>query len=491
MRHIRLLVRSGLLATAYVLLSSCGGGGGSGGGGSGGAIGTASSTTILYANQPSVANGGGPEKFSGSVTGAAGGPNPTGTVTFVDQSGKTLCAHVAFTSIPGSTTALCQVQIVPPDTVTATYSGDSHYASSSGKTTVYPSILTWYVTGTAFGSFDFQADDLPFVSNISIVADGFTFNSILQQNPGNTGSENQEIVFLADGASAFGPGVTYLELNFPPNKLTDAGGTYPIQLTSILVTCSATSTAASCTPAGSAIKMAGTVSTEPPVGAITTTALSAKPTAVPSTGGAVAFTAEVSSSAAPAGAPAPSGDVTFTDQTEATLCSKAALVSGAATCIASVTAAPDTVLATYSGDPSYVTSIGVVSVASTGLRWYLTGTAAGSFDFDATANVVSNVSLSLNGLGFDHVAQGANYTCCQAQTIYFLAAGAATLQPGATFLAISPAPPNTFTEAGGTFAITGDSATCDNPPSNLNVACTYSTGSQIPITGTVSTAPPK
>lgn len=71
---------------------------------------------------------------------------PTGTVTFTDQTGATLCANVSVTS--GSATCSTSVTIAP-DTVTANYNGDSNYVASSGTATIETGTLESTTTLTA------------------------------------------------------------------------------------------------------------------------------------------------------------------------------------------------------------------------------------------------------------------------------------------------------------------------------------------------------
>jgi hypothetical protein len=79
--------------------------------------------------------------------------------------------------------------------------------------------------------------------------------------------------------------------------------------------------------------------------------LTADPTSLPSTGGTVTLTATVTALVSGSGT-SPTGTVSFTDQNGVTLCSAVNLASGSAVCPASISAAPDKVTATYSGDPN-------------------------------------------------------------------------------------------------------------------------------------------
>jgi Bacterial Ig-like domain (group 3) len=94
-------------------------------------------TTTLSANPSSVAASGGSVTFTATVRAtsgvASGTPAPSQSVTFTDQSGAPLCTDV--TLVSGSATCVASA-IVPPDTITASYSGDAHYGSSTGTITI-------------------------------------------------------------------------------------------------------------------------------------------------------------------------------------------------------------------------------------------------------------------------------------------------------------------------------------------------------------------
>jgi len=76
-------------------------------------------------------------QYNVTVSGVAGSPDPTGTVT-VTQGGTALCTTGALTSGSGS----CSSTSTPAghDTVTATYGGDANYTGSSGTTSVTVSV---------------------------------------------------------------------------------------------------------------------------------------------------------------------------------------------------------------------------------------------------------------------------------------------------------------------------------------------------------------
>jgi len=107
----------------------------------------APATVSLVAN-PTTVQSGGSVSLVATLVVPNGSPLPTGSVTFVDQSGATLCSSVA---IDSNRTATCNATIVSStssDSVSANYSGDSNYAASSGLRTISvtsPSNGNYYV----------------------------------------------------------------------------------------------------------------------------------------------------------------------------------------------------------------------------------------------------------------------------------------------------------------------------------------------------------
>jgi hypothetical protein len=95
----------------------------------------------------------------------------------------------------------------------------------------------------------------------------------------------------------------------------------------------------------------------------TTLGLTANPGSLPATGGEVVLTATITPQAGtPPNLPAPTGTVSFVDENGTTLCSQINLSGSIARCSATISGAPDTINATYSGDSLYGKSTGQVTV---------------------------------------------------------------------------------------------------------------------------------
>jgi hypothetical protein len=89
----------------------------------------------------------------------------------------------------------------------------------------------------------------------------------------------------------------------------------------------------------------------------------ADPPMIVSTGGPVTFTATITpQSTLPAGTPLPDGGASFFDQNGVPLCLDQPVVAGVSTCSATISAAPDTITVSYSGNSIYAPSTGTISV---------------------------------------------------------------------------------------------------------------------------------
>lgn len=97
----------------------------------------------------------------------------------------------------------------------------------------------------------------------------------------------------------------------------------------------------------------------------TTTTVSSSPMSIPLDGGGVTLTAMISASSDLAGTPALTGTVIFLDQSGATLCSGVSLSNASASCSTSISMAPDTVTANYSGNANYAASTGHATITAT------------------------------------------------------------------------------------------------------------------------------
>ncbi len=152
-----------------------------------------SGTTTEASANPSTATAGGSVTYSATVTSAANG-SPTGTVTFTSGA-TTLCTTEALVGGAGS----CSANNAPtgPDTVTATYSGDSSFAGSSGTTSLTvneaPAITSansaLFTEGTD-GSFPVTAtgSPSPTVTESGTLPEGVTFSGgVLSGTPTQDG----------------------------------------------------------------------------------------------------------------------------------------------------------------------------------------------------------------------------------------------------------------------------------------------------------------
>ncbi len=92
-------------------------------------------TTTAVSATPGTATSGGSVTYSATVTPASGSADPTGTISFTATLG-TSSTGLCTATIQG-TAATCSAASAPvgPDTITATYSGDTNFSASSGTTT--------------------------------------------------------------------------------------------------------------------------------------------------------------------------------------------------------------------------------------------------------------------------------------------------------------------------------------------------------------------
>lgn len=138
----------------------------------------------------------------------------------------------------------------------------------------------------------------------------------------------------------------------------------------------------------------------------TVTTLTANPTSLPSSGGALLLTASVASSPGTGNGAAFIGSVTFTDQSGATLCQAVPVIGSAASCSSSIAVAPDTITARYSGDLNYSPSTATITITAanlghaivnaTFLYQPISGDIAGGvghFTLDLTTNTVTEADL--------------------------------------------------------------------------------------------------
>ena len=274
---------------------------------------TSQMITVVAATTTTVTSSPNPSTYGESVTLTAhvtsAGGTPTGTVTFRDGS-ETLC-----TATLSGGSASCSTTTIPvgTQTITATYSGDANFLSSSGTTTQTVN----------------QADTTTTASS--------------SPNPSTYG---ESVTLTADVTSAGGTptgSVTFSTGSETLCTATLSGGSASCSTTTIPV---GTQTITA-TYSGDANFLPSSGMTEQTVNqATTTTTVSSSPN--PSTyGESVTLSATVASEGG-----TPTGSVTFSSGGE-TLCT-AALVAGSGSC--SVTTLPlgtDIITGTYSGDANF------------------------------------------------------------------------------------------------------------------------------------------
>ena len=305
-------------------------------------------TTTSASVNPSTVNSGSNDTLSATVTPSAA----TGTVTFT-SGGTTLCSASL-----SSGSASCSKAISlagGANSVTATYSGDTTYAGSSGSTTLtvqtIPAITSGnsatFIVGTA-GSFQVTANGYPAPTSFSDSSSGSCTSTV-----------PSGLSFARTGASAG------LLSGTPANGMV---GTYNICLT-------ATNSAGTNNP-----PFAFTLTVN---GKATTTSASVNPSTV-NPGSNDTLSATVTPSAA-------TGTVTFTSG-GTTLCS-ASLSSGSASCSTSISlpTGANTVTAAYAGTTTYAGSSGTATliVAKYTPTVVVSGklnAASSSITFTATAN---------------------------------------------------------------------------------------------------------
>jgi len=105
----------------------------------------ATTTLTVTADAKTIQSSTGNITFTATVSGGGSGA-PTGSVVFVDQNGTMLCSAAPLAS--GLATCSTAIQ-TGPDTVSATYSGDTAFASSTGNVTVYNLAGTWDASATS------------------------------------------------------------------------------------------------------------------------------------------------------------------------------------------------------------------------------------------------------------------------------------------------------------------------------------------------------
>jgi hypothetical protein len=361
---------------------------------------TASSTgtkivTSIMVNAPSktAVVTGGQVNFSATLTlaSAPNGLTPTGTVQFYSNGAQLGQAVQVSSGTGGGSTTITvplsyqTLQTIGTDTITATYSGDTNYqtststnsvmvlvgpatvitlASNSGTTLTYGSSLTITanVTATPTSGANYPAGTLTLTLSGGTTPQTQTVTLSYPSPPSTTSSG--QAVFTGLTAGTYTVTATCATVNF------DCTNVYP---NTIMVTVGKAATA---------------------------TKVTSSP-AAPTAGQTVTLTATVSVTTPIAGVtPSFTGNVTFYDNGN-NIGSPGVSTTGVATLTTMLAGANDTVTAVYSGDTNFLTSTGTLSVTSAPVTTtsVLTvnpmGGLAGS-NFILTASVSASTALNVS-----------------------------------------------------------------------------------------------
>jgi hypothetical protein len=261
---------------------------------------------------------------------APGAGTPTGTVTFRD--GTTTVASGVTLNATGQGTYSTGALAVGSHTISATYSGDSHFLGSTGNDFASPEQINKASSSTVVAS----------SPKPSVFGQGATFTATIGAVPPGAGTPAGTVSFT-EGSTTLASGIL-----LPAGQATFS--------TSLLSVGSHTITALY-SGDGNFLSSSGSDSASPHVvnKASTSTVVASSPR--PSVyGQAVVFTATIS--VVSPGSGAPSGTVTFKEGTT-TLASSVALSAGAATFSTSnLAAGSHTITASYSGDGLFLASTG-------------------------------------------------------------------------------------------------------------------------------------
>jgi hypothetical protein len=343
---------------------------------------SANATTTAVTSSANPSTPGQSISFTATVSASGGSGAPTGTVQFVID-GSNVSGSVSLVNAGGRTTASYTTSslAVGTHTVSAIYSGDSNFASSSGSLSGGQTVNQPTATGTTT---TVTSSASPAVSGESV-----TFTATVSAS-GGSGTPTGTVQFAIDGSNVGGP-----------VSLISAGGraTATYSTTSLAVGTHAViaSYSGDSNFASSSGHLSGGQVVNQPTSAVTTTAVtsSANPSVFDQS---IAFTATVS----PIGGGTPTGTVQFViDGSDA-----GALVSlnqGVATSgsFSSLSVGTHSIQAIYSGDSNFAGSTGsftqiVNPVAATALivAGFPTPTTAGSVGSvtvaaeDSTGNIV-------------------------------------------------------------------------------------------------------
>ncbi|MEV6319295.1 Ig-like domain-containing protein, partial [Streptomyces sp. NPDC051776] len=283
----------------------------------------ATTTTVTSDPNPSVT--GQPVAFTATVTPAAPGTGaPTGTVTFTISGGPTLTAPVVAGRATVSTSALT----AGPHGVTAVYSGDAVFASSTG--TITQTVLTASTTTTVTSAPD-----------PSVVGEPVTFTATVAPVAPGSGVPTGTVAFIVSGGPTLTAPVVGGQASVTTNSLTVGSHTVSAAY------------GGDTTFAPSAGTDAHTVQPQPVASTTITVISSPDPSAV---GEPVTFNATVEPVAPASGVP--TGTVVFDFGDGAT--TSTVLSGGTAVVTHTYTAAAGNYLVTavYGGDAAFASSLG-------------------------------------------------------------------------------------------------------------------------------------
>lgn len=286
-------------------------------------------TTTALTSSPSPSVFGQAVTFTATVTpNAPATGTPTGTVTF-SEGQTTLCSAVVL--VGGSTDCATAALSVGTHSVTAVYSGDANYvtSTSSPRSQIVNKAATTTTMTSSPGSPSASGQSVTFTAAIAVTAPG-------------SGTPS--------GTVTFTKGATTLCSNVAVSNSKATCTTNSLNTGQYTITGTYSGDASFTTSSGS---MTQNVSAY----ASSTAVASSKSTSV--LGESITFTATVT----PAAGPGVSGTVTFTDGAT-TLCNAVALSGSPATATcstSSLTVGSHTITATYSGDTNYGQSSGTVA----------------------------------------------------------------------------------------------------------------------------------
>ncbi len=284
-------------------------------------------TSTTVSASPSSPVVGEPINFTATVS-DVGGPTPGGTMTFSDGNG-TLCSDVALSA--GTAACSQYYQSTGPETVTASYSGDSGTEPSSGRTTV--------TVGQASSSTSVSVSPAA-----PVVGQQVTYTAVVAGDPENTNgpAPTGSVTFSAGGANLC---VDPLSSTLTCTQTYEATGNYSVTA----AYSGDNNTHSSSGQASVSVSQAATGTS------VSTTSAKAV------VGQPATFTAAISARAPELSLP-PTGNVTFMAGAS-TLCKVALSPSGTASCSYAFQApGNETVSAAYSGDNNYVGSSGATTL---------------------------------------------------------------------------------------------------------------------------------